>query len=109
MARFEVEQNNRRGMTGYLAILYLMSRNTKRVATPKTIRQTTVTELQGYVSPPYPNPSKNMTVAPTIVMVPSQSIATKPSIRGVFGVSTLSKKTINVAARPAIGTANHYT
>ena len=45
-----------------------------------------------------------MTVPPTMVREPSQSIARRPARRGVFGVSMSRRKRINTKARPSKGT-----
>ena len=76
------------------------------VMIPKTIKQTTVADDQGYETPPYSRPRRNIIVPPTIVMVPIQSTALRPARRGVVGVSMSRKKKRIMKARPSKGTGD---
>ena len=61
-----------------------------KVTTPKRRRQMTVADFHGYDEPPRFNPTRTMTVPPTILRHPGQSIALGPATRGVFGVLSFS-------------------
>lgn len=95
--------NRRVGMTGYLATF--ISTRTKRptVKRPKIIRQRTVAESHGYVTPPYCMPKRNINVPPTMSRLPRKSIAFKPSMRGVLGVLRSRKKKMIQKATPSMG------
>lgn len=94
----------RRGMIGYLANFHSLRKKRPNVASPNTMRQMTMGEPQGYVTPPYSRPRRNIMVPPTIVMHPSQSIAFNPAKSGVFGVSMSRKKMMMAKAMASIGT-----
>lgn len=74
------------------------------MASPNTMRHTTMGESQGYVTPPYSRPRRNIIVPPTTVTHPSQSIAFKPAKSGVFGVSMSRKIMMMAKAMASIGT-----
>lgn len=97
--------NNRRGMMGYLASFHSLRKKRPNVTAPKTKRQITVAEFQGKDIPPNSKANRNITVPPTTVMVPIQSMARIPARKGVLGVS-IFKNTIKIRrATPPTGTA----
>ena len=51
------------------------------------MRQRTVAEVQGKLTPPYSRPRRNMIVPPVMVITPIQSMAFRPAPIGVLGVS----------------------
>ncbi len=73
------------------------------IRTPKTIRQITLGEFQGNVSPPKSRPINVMSVTPSTVTVPNQSIAFTPSQILVFGLWTSRNNRIIRKANPARG------
>lgn len=95
-------------MTGYFAIFHSLRKNRAQTTMPKTIRQITVGDFQEYCTPPNSRPSRNMTVPPTIVIEPSQSMALRPARIGVFGVSISRKKKIMIKASPSQGTVRSF-
>lgn len=103
-AIFERYLKIRRGIIGYLASFHSLIKKSPKVRIPNTIRQTTVAEFQGWLTPPYSRPRRNIIVPPTTVILPIQSMALKPAKSGVFGVSMSRKKEIMINARPSNGT-----
>lgn len=103
-ATFERCLNSLRGMTGYRASFHSLT--TKRQATtkPKIIKQRTVGEVQGYVTPPNSRPKSTMSVPPTMVREPAQSTALRPSQTGVLGLWRCRKKESAMITVPVIGT-----
>ena len=95
---------SRGGIMGNLATFHSITKKMPRVTKPNTIRQITVGEDQGYEMPPNPRPSRNITTPPTLVMRPSQSMALRPGIMGVRGVSMSRKKKRIAKAKPSHGT-----
>ena len=95
-ARLESLENKPSGIIGYLANFHSLIRKRARVMTPKTNRQITVAEDHGKDTPPYSRPRRNMTVPPVTSMMPSQSMAFRPSRMGVLGVS-MSRKVMMIA------------
>jgi hypothetical protein len=84
--------------------LYWDKRKRRRVKLPKARRQITVTEDQGKVVPPNWRPNRNIVVALTMRMLPSQSTALRPARRGVLGVSSLRVEKIEMKAMAVRGT-----
>ena len=95
-ARLEDLEKRRSGIIGYLASFHSLIKKRTRVTRPNTRRQTTVAEDQGNDTPPYSRPRRNITVPPVTSMTPSQSMAFRPSMMGVFGVS-MSRKIMMMA------------
>ena len=94
-AMFDLYLNMRVGMTGYLANFHSTRAKSPIVRRPKTIRQTTVADFQGKLTPPNSRPNRSMSVPPTIKRDPSQSMALRPAINGVLGVS-MSRNTSSI-------------
>ena len=61
-------------------------------------------EFHGKITPPNSNPKRRASVTPTIVMLPTQSIAFSPASIGVEGESRCRKKDKNIKAREEQGT-----
>lgn len=91
-------------MIGYLANFHSLRKKRAKVTSPNTMRQMTMGESQGYVTPPYSRPRRNITVPPTTVKHPSQSIAFKPAKSGVLGVSMSRNSMMMAKAMASIGT-----
>lgn len=91
------------GMMGYLANFHSHTPKRTQTATPKMMRHRTSAESQGALTPPYCMPKRNMSVPPTMVSEPSQSMALRPSRMGVRGVLTSRKKRRMKKARPSRG------
>src|SRR5438046_9797231 len=85
-ATWESRSNSRIGMTGYLANFHSLMMKSEASTSPKMIRQTTFGDDHGKDTPPNSSPSKNMTVPPTTVRLPSQSTALRPAMTGVRGL-----------------------
>lgn len=92
-------------MTGYLASFHSLRKNKLAVTHPNTIKHMTVAESQGWATPPNSNPRSSIRVPPTIVKLPSQSMALRPSHIGVVGVSSLRKIIRAMRTVPEMGTA----
>ena len=103
-AMFERCLKRRKGISGYLAKNPSLTKNSPIVPRPKIIKQMTVAESQGKVTPPNSKPRRNMTVPPTIRSEPSQSIALRPSRIGVLGVCMSRKSIKMIKATPSHGT-----
>lgn len=91
-------------MIGYLANFHSLRKKRAKMTSPNTMRQMTIGESQGYVTPPYSRPRRNITVPPTTVKHPSQSIAFKPAKSGVLGVSMSRNSMMMAKAMASIGT-----
>lgn len=95
-----------RGITGCFASFHCdRIKNTNRMM-PGTMRQRTVAELQGKLTPPKPRPRRNSRVVVVTVGAPSQSMAFKPATKGVFGVWTSRKTNRMMKAIPSQGTTS---
>lgn len=81
-----------------------MRTNIPAVRTPKTMRQMTMAEFQGWTTPPNSRPKRSIIVDPTMLKEPSQSTAFRPAHIGVLGVSSLRKRKIRIKTVPMIGT-----
>jgi len=92
------------GIIGYRANFISLRTNKPATMTPKTIRQMTVAESQGNDTPPNCRPNRTMSVPPTMVRLPVQSTAFRPSQTGVFGLSRCKKKKSRIVTVPVIGT-----
>ena len=99
----EVLRKRRRGINGYSANLASLKIKKPIIRTPNTMRQMTFGEFQGNVSPPKSRPSNVMSVTPSMVTVPNQSIAFIPSQIWVFGLWTSKNSRIIRKANPASG------
>lgn len=94
----------RSGIIGYLASFHSFRKKRTTKTAPNTKRQTTVAEDQGKLTPPYVRPSRNITVPAVIVMTPIQSMALRPDMMAVFGVSMSRKKRMMANAIASKGT-----
>lgn len=77
---------------GYFANRHSFRTNRPTVRIPKTMRQMTVADFQGKAWPPNWRPRRSMRVPPTMVRLPTQSMALRPVITGVRGVCRLLRK-----------------
>jgi hypothetical protein len=91
-------------MIGEEASLHSARRKSRNVRPPKTRRQTTMLEDQGKVDPPNWRPRRNIVVAATMRKLPSQSMAFRPASKGIFSVSSLTVKKMQMNAMPVRGT-----
>lgn len=80
------------GIKGYFATRFSVKTKKPISTTPKMIKQMTVGELQGNVTPPKSKPIRIISVTPTIAKVPNQSKALNPSRMPVRGLCTSSRK-----------------
>lgn len=72
--------------------------------TPNTIKQITLGEFQGNVTPPNSRPSSTINVIPKMEKLPNQSTAFIPGIMAVFGLCTSRKSKIRMKEVKQIGT-----
>ena len=93
-----------RGIMGYFASFHSLRKKRIMVRTPNIRRERTVAEVQGKETPPYSRPRRNIIVPPVIVITPIQSMAFRPAMIGVLGVSTSRKTRIMTKARASNGT-----
>lgn len=96
--------NKRSGITGYRASFASLRRKQAPITIPNTIRHITFTELQANITPPNSRPRSSVKVAPTMAMLPNQSTALSPSMRGVEGVSNCRNRASTTIANPEQGT-----
>lgn len=94
-------------MIGYFANFASTRMKRPKVAIPMMIRQRTVAESHGKVTPPYSRPKRNKRVPPTTKKAPNQSMALSPSMKGVLGVLRSRKTMIIANARPSNGTMSY--
>lgn len=92
-----------KGISGYLASLFLLNMKNRDMAEPKTIRQMTMGEFQGKVAPPKSRPSRIIISRPSIEALPNQSTAFMPSVSFVLGLCTSKNSNSKRKAIPAIG------
>jgi hypothetical protein len=67
-----------------------------------------LTEFHGKITPPNSSPNRRVSVTPTIVMLPIQSIAFSPAIIGLDGDSKCRKKDNNIKVTAEQGTVALY-
>ena len=92
------------GITGCLANFHCERKKNTNSTIPRIMRQSTIAEVQGKFTPPNPRPTRSSSVAAVTVEAPSQSMAFRPAISGVFGVWTSRKTNRMMKAIPSQGT-----
>lgn len=90
-------------MRGYFDSRAWLKTKTPSIAHPETIRHITLGEFQGNNSPPKFNPSNGIERAPIMAILPNQSTALIPSIKGVRGLWTSRKSNSRMKDVPATG------
>ena len=103
LATLEGWRKRLRAMRGWLATLNSMKTKKTAMTAPKTIRQITVGEFQGNVTPPKLSPSSSIRVRPRMNKLPSQSMAPRPSTTLVLGLCTSRNTTRSMKAVPDMG------
>lgn len=93
------------GMIGLRATRHSICRKRIKATTPKMIRQRTVADLHGCVTPPICKPIRNMIVLPVMVRLPSQSMALRARMTDCLSWCNLRVKRIINNAVPEVGTA----
>ena len=94
----------RMGIMGEIGSLTSIMAKRIRVRIPKMMREMTIADVHGRVTPPRRRPKRSINVPPTMVMAPSQSIAFKPAINGVLGVLRSRNIKMMTNASPPSGT-----
>ena len=107
LAMFDLAEKRSGGMRGYLASRFSLNMKKTDMTAPNTIKQMTLGEFQGNVTPPKSRPRRTIKVSPMMLMLPSQSIALTPSISDVFGLCTSRNSWSKTKATPATGRLIH--
>lgn len=106
IATFDRSRKRLIGMSGYLASRFSAKTKKTDIKAPNMIKQITVGESQANVVPPKFSPSSNISVSPSIVRLPNQSIALRPSIALVLGLWTSRNSKSRTKASPDKGRLN---
>ena len=92
------------GMIGDTGSLISIMAKRMRVRKPKMMSVMTIADVHGRVTPPRRSPKRSISVPPTMLTAPSQSIAFKPATSGVFGVLRSRNIRMIMNASPSSGT-----